>query len=63
MGLKTILTRIGRDVSGGTAIEYGLIVSLIVIACIGAFESVADENTGLWAVVTSRVTTVMSQPA
>ena len=63
MGLKTILTRIGRDVSGGTAIEYGLIVSLIVIACIGAFESVADENTGLWAVVTSKVTSVMSTPA
>lgn len=48
-----------QDCSGATAIEYGLIVALIVIAIMGAMESVADENTGLWAVVTSKVTTHM----
>ena len=41
--------RLARDQRGATAIEYGLIVSLIVIAMVGALESVADENTGLWA--------------
>ena len=50
---KTLL----RDTRGGTAIEYGLIVALIVIAMMAALRGVADENTGLWARVTSKVTT------
>jgi len=48
-----------RDTRGATAVEYGLIVALIVIAIMGALESVANENTGLWAVVTEKVTTNM----
>ncbi len=59
MELKTIIQRIGRDTSGGTAIEYGLIVSLVVIACMGAFESVANENTGLWATVSNKTSEAM----
>ncbi len=59
MELMTILKRIGRDTSGATAIEYGLIVSLVVIACMGALESVANSNTGLWATVTNKTTEVM----
>ena len=51
--------RILRDDRGATAIEYGLIVSLIVIAIIGAMEGVANENTGLWAVVTDKVTSTL----
>lgn len=50
---------IAADRAGATAIEYGLIASLIVIVSIGAFESVADENTGLWGTVKSKVSAVM----
>lgn len=46
-----------RDNRGATAIEYGLIVSLIVIAMIAALDGVANENTGLWARVKEKVTT------
>ena len=46
-----------RDTRGATAIEYGLIVSLIVIAIIVAVQGVADETNGLWAFVTDKVTT------
>ncbi|HYD25993.1 MAG TPA: Flp family type IVb pilin [Croceibacterium sp.] len=53
------LLRILRDTRGATAVEYGLIVALIVIAIIGALEGVANENTGLWAVVTERVSANM----
>jgi len=49
MKLTNLLKKIGRDDSGATAIEYGLIVSLIVIASIGAFDAVANENDGIWA--------------
>ncbi len=44
-----------RDTRGATAIEYGLIVALVVIAIIVALQGVADENTGLWAMVTQKV--------
>ena len=50
-----LLKRLLRDNRGATAIEYGLIVALLVIAIITALQGVADENTGLWAVVTQRV--------
>ena len=46
-----------RDTRGATALEYGLIVALIVIAMIVALQGVADENTGLWAFVTQKVST------
>jgi len=59
MKLPRILKSFGTDNSGGTAIEYGLIASLVVIASIGAFESVADENTGLWATVKTKIEGVM----
>jgi pilus assembly protein Flp/PilA len=55
MNLPLFLKRIGNDNSGATAIEYGLIVSLVVIASIGAFDAVADENTGMWARVTGKI--------
>jgi pilus assembly protein Flp/PilA len=54
-----IIMRILRDTRGATAIEYGLIVALIVIAILGALQGVANENTGLWAVVTKKITTSM----
>ncbi len=55
MKFARFLKSFGSDNAGSTAIEYGLIASLIVIAAMGAFESVADENTGLWAIVTTRI--------
>ncbi|WP_328600512.1 Flp family type IVb pilin [Pontixanthobacter aquaemixtae] len=55
MELMPFLNRIAKDESGATAIEYGLIASLVVIASIGAFDAVANENTGLWATVSQKV--------
>jgi pilus assembly protein Flp/PilA len=48
MKLTTFLKHIGNDNSGATAVEYGLIVSLIVIAMIGALNSVANETINMW---------------
>lgn len=59
MILISSLKSFGSDESGSTAIEYGLIASLIVIASIGAFESVADENTGIWGTVKTKIEGVM----
>lgn len=59
MQLPVLLKSIGNDNQGGTAIEYGLIASLVVIASMGALQSVADENTGLWATVKTRIEAVI----
>lgn len=51
-----LLKRIRRDKRGATAVEYGLIVSLVVIACMGAFQAVAGESIALWELISSEVT-------
>ena len=58
--IGSFFKRLLRDDRGATAIEYGLIVALIVIAMIAALKGVANENTGLWAVVTQKITAVPS---
>lgn len=60
MNMSNPLKQFFRDERGGTAIEYGLIASLIVIASIGAFDAVANENDGLWAVVEREVSENMN---
>ncbi|MEP3051374.1 MAG: Flp family type IVb pilin [Erythrobacter sp.] len=60
MLLTKFLKELGNDKTGATAVEYGLIASLIVIASIGAFEAVANENTGLWGRVSTSVQDVIN---
>ncbi|MEL7444899.1 MAG: Flp family type IVb pilin [Pseudomonadota bacterium] len=48
MLLTKFLRELANDKTGATAVEYGLIVSLIVIAAVGAFQAVANENTSMW---------------
>ena len=48
MYVTKLLKQVGSDNSGATAVEYGLIVSLIVIAMVGALQSVANETDGVW---------------
>ena len=50
-----ILAVLWRDQRGATAVEYGLIVSLIVIAMLAAFNSVADSTMNMWNHVSSEV--------
>ena len=53
------LLRAGRrlfvDRRGATAVEYGLIVALIVLAMVGALSSVADTTTNMWNNVSTKV--------
>jgi Flp pilus assembly pilin Flp len=37
-----------RDESGATAIEYGLILSLMTLICIAAFVTLASDSGGMW---------------
>lgn len=42
--LKTWLKKLSSDESGATAIEYGLIAALIVVAILGGVSAVANAN-------------------
>ena len=40
------LKRFLRDESGPTAVEYGVMLALIVVACIGAVNAMANATAG-----------------
>ena len=42
------LTRLARDQSGATAVEYGLIVALIFLAIIGGLSTFATNETAMY---------------
>lgn len=47
--------RLIRDQRGATAVEYGLIAALIVIAMIASFQGVADVTINMWNDVSDKV--------
>jgi len=60
MRLVDILKEIIDDRTAATAVEYGLIVSLIVIAMISALNSVANSTNAMWSSVSTTVTDATS---
>ena len=50
---KSALSRCER---GATAVEYGLIIAMVVLAMITALTSVANKTTGMWNNVSNEVT-------
>ena len=52
--IRTI-ARVLRERRGATAIEYGLIIALVVIAMIAGLTALADTTTGMWGNVNSKV--------
>lgn len=41
---------------GATAVEYGLIIAMIVLAMIAALSNVATKTNGMWSNVSDKVT-------
>ncbi len=59
--MSTFIKGLVDDQSGATAIEYGLIISLIVIAMIGALQGVASSTIAMWNDVESRSVAAMKK--
>ena len=57
--IPMILRKLGADARGATAIEYGLIVALIAVACIGAFTNLGGGSEGKWGELGDRIEEVM----
>ena len=57
-GLKAVrknLRTLGADKRGATAIEYGLIAALIVVAMIGGLSMLGGGSIGMWTKINDSV--------
>ncbi len=44
-----------RDARGATAVEYGLILAMIVLAMFGALQSVGGQTGSMWNNISAKV--------
>lgn len=57
--IRRTLRMLGADQRGATAIEYGLIAALIVIAMMAGLQSMGGGVGGMWTRINSNVSSVM----
>jgi pilus assembly protein Flp/PilA len=53
--VQRFLTRLGKDESGATAIEYGLIVALIFLVCLGAIQTFAGSMNTMYNTISGAI--------
>jgi pilus assembly protein Flp/PilA len=53
-GMFQLLQRMAKDTRGATAVEYGFILAMIVLAMMTALRGVASETSALWEEVSSK---------
>ena len=59
IAIRKRLRTLGTSERGATAIEYGLICALIVIAMIAGLESLAGGSGSMWGRILTNVSAVM----
>ena len=57
MTVVSLIKRLFRDTRAATAVEYGLIITMIVLAMVAALQDVASEIISMWQDVETEVTT------
>ena len=55
IAVRMNLRKLGADKRGATAIEYGLIVSLIAVAAIGGMSALGGGSSGMWTRISQSV--------
>jgi pilus assembly protein Flp/PilA len=53
--VRSLLRRVTESQKGATAVEYGLIISLIVLAMIVALTNVATKTNRMWSNISNEV--------
>lgn len=56
--LKTLLA-LGRDENAATAVEYAVMLALILVVVMTAINAVGSTSSGLWASDTNQITTAI----
>jgi len=57
MAPNNFFLRLLCDDRAATAVEYGLIIAMIVLAMVASLQSVANEIISMWTTVETKVTT------
>lgn len=57
--MKRRLIKLIGNARGATAIEYGLIIALIVIAIVVAIQTVGGGSSNIWGNMTNKVSNAM----
>ena len=57
--IRKILRMLGADKRGATAIEYGLICALIIIAMMGGLQALGGGTNGMWGKLSDTMNTYM----
>lgn len=57
--IRLILRKLRADQRGATAIEYGLIAALIIIAMMGGLSAMGGGSAGMWGKIQQNVTDSM----
>jgi pilus assembly protein Flp/PilA len=61
IAIRTTLRRLFADRRGATAIEYGLIAALIVVAMIGGLSALGGGAGGMWTELDATVSDRMGE--
>lgn len=59
IAIRTSLRMLSADRRGATAIEYGLIAALIIVAMMGGLQTLGGGTNGMWGKILTNVTTHM----
>ena len=59
--VKILLAGFAANKSGATVIEYGLIATLIAVACIASFNALGGANGGGWSGMANKVIAAMNK--
>lgn len=59
IAIRMTLRRLLSDQKGATAIEYGLIAALIVVAMMGALSALGGGAGGMWSNIANKADTYM----
>ena len=59
IAIRGFLRRLGADVRGATAVEYGLICALIILGMIGGLQALGGGVGGMWGKLLTEMNTYM----
>lgn len=63
MSIRKLLTRLMRDESAISAVEYGLILGLVVLTMLTALRGFANVTVSTWNNISSQTSSATSQAA
>jgi pilus assembly protein Flp/PilA len=53
--LLSLAKRLGHDARAATAVEYGLIIAMVVLAIFGALQAVGGQTGSMWNNISTKV--------